>query len=275
MELQGTPILIRFNRGFQSEPSILGFGAFLGLLEVNHDRSCSEAASLHRDIKQTNGKPDSANRFRQRIKIPPDQAAKGETEQREQGITQQISLGIASADYAELPKRREIHSHESEERAEIEQFAGVFVCVTHMVEPDRAKEGENANNQNVVNRRAAARREIAKYSARKDVVASHAEQQAGGSQAASEAAAECGENQNRSHSVEQNWATNAAADVHERGLEVGKGMPVGPHSLAQVNFEATEDPRKYADQDRRQQDVSFWILHVFSQGRHAIKTNVG
>src|SRR5690349_13865661 len=95
----------------------LALGAFLGLLEVNHDRSGSEAASLHRDINQTNGKPHSANCFRQRIKIPPDQAAKGETEQREQGITKQISFVIVSPDYAELPEGREIYSHESEERA--------------------------------------------------------------------------------------------------------------------------------------------------------------
>jgi len=117
--------------------------------------------------------------------------------------------------------------------------------------------------------------DVPKDSAWQDIVAPHSVQQAGGAQPTRDPATKRGENQDETHCIEQEHAANALTDVHKRGHEIRKGVPVRPDPLAKVNLKTTENSGEHANQDRGQEHIAFWIFNLFRKGRDSIKANVG
>src|SRR5438552_5485407 len=112
------------------------------------------------------------------MQVEPDQAAESKTDQRQNRIAQQTPLaaGLLS-DHRKLPEAGEVDAHECEKRAEIQQFACVFVRTADVVKHHGAKKCESANQQDVIGRSAAAGLEIAKKLSRQNAIAPHAEEQ--------------------------------------------------------------------------------------------------
>src|SRR5271156_934115 len=48
-----------------------------------------------------------------------------------------------------------------------------------------------------------------------------------------------------------------------------------PHKLRRINFERRQNSGDHADQNRRQHNISPWILHLFREGRDRVEADIG
>src|SRR5207248_11722860 len=122
----------------------------------------------------------------------------------------------------ELPKCGQIHSHKGEESAEIQQFPGMLISASNVVEYDGTDKRESANKKNVVGWRAAARLQVAEKFTRQHAIAPHTKEQASCAESACQPASERRHDQNCAHGIEENQTTHTAADVHKGGLKIRK-----------------------------------------------------
>ena len=108
-----------------------------------------------------------------------------------------------------------------------------------------------------------------------DVVAPHSKEQAGGSCLRAERASKTRGDQHGRHAVEQQHASYTLRDVQERRFLARVGGPVRPNALSEIHLNGAEDACQHANHYRRQQHVTFRILHVFGECGDAVKPDIG
>src|SRR5579885_2014966 len=177
--------------------------------------------------------------------------------------------------HRELPESCEVHSHEGEKCAKVEELAGVLIGVSDGVKQHCANKRQAADDQNVVRRRAASRTQVSKNTTRQNIVSSHSKEQTRRAEPSCQAAAEGCQYQNRSHGVEEHHASDALTNVHERGFQIGKRVPVRPNHLREINEQPSKDTRECAYQHSREQDVALRILHVFGKCSDSVEAYIG
>src|SRR6185437_8826732 len=251
------------------------FRTRLRFAEIDHGRSPTESSGGNTDINESNQEPDTADYFRERVQVPPDQPTKDKATERQHDIGQHSSpLANAPMD-SELPEGCEVHSHEGEKRAEVKKLTRVLVRISNRVKEHRANKRQSADDEYVVRRCAASGAQVSEEAARQHVVASHAEKQAGRPEPAGQTAAESCQYKNRAHGIEEDDASDALADIHEGGFQIGERVPVRPNHLREID----EQPAKNAGEDAYkhgcQQDVALGILNVFSKSCDSIEADVG
>src|ERR1700675_3901693 len=112
-----------------TDRAILGLSRFcnnisLRFAEINDDRGGPEPVGLESHINDPYREPNAAHSLRQIVQIAPDQPTESEPDQRQNGIFQKVRLSAGFLrDHRELPEAGKVHSHEREERSEVEQFA--------------------------------------------------------------------------------------------------------------------------------------------------------
>src|SRR6185312_5170560 len=163
----------------------------------------------------------------------------------------------------------------SQESSEVKQFSGVLVGTAIVVQQNCPAEGQQSNDKDVVGWRTAPRLEMAKNLPWQHSIAAHSEQQACGAESSGEPTAECCDDKNQSHGIEQQRTAHAATYVHESCFQVGEQSPVGPHSSAQVDLEGAAHTSQNACDHHCQQNVAFRILHVLRQRGHTVKADIG
>ncbi len=137
-----------------------------------------------------------------------------------------------------------------------------------------AAEGEDGNDPDVVVGGVALGVQVPEDRARKNVVASHTEEQTRCPQASRERAAHRREDGHRRHGEEQPAPSHAHANVHKGARDVLK-VKARPHALAQVDLDAAKDAGKQADQNRGQEHIALGVFDILGQRRHAVKPDVG
>src|SRR5579859_553972 len=180
---------------------LLNYSILLRIAEIDHHRGGTEPVRLIADVEDSDREPDAADGFGDDIQVEPDQATEKETNQRQNRVGQNSARGSRLPPDGKLPEAGEIHSHESQERTEIQQFSGVLISAADRVQHYGPKKRQSADQQNVVGRSARARFEPSKKLLRQNVVASHAEQQASRTERAGQSTAKCRDNQNRAHGI--------------------------------------------------------------------------
>src|SRR5207253_5133469 len=160
--------------------------------------------------------------------------AKGEPQHGSDDIDQNALLPVAAPGDKELPECLQVDTHESDQRAGVEDFASDFVTIPPAVQDEGGAERQQADGGKAEVRRAAARVDVGEQAARQHAVAAHAEKDASCAYLAREPAAEAGHEQNDPHGVIEQRATHAAADVHEGGLGLEE-VELRPDKLSEVS----------------------------------------
>src|SRR5438552_7847692 len=244
----------------------------LRFAEVDHHRPGSEAARLDGDDHEAADEPDRPDPHRLLRQAYPESEAEGESQQRRHDIRQKALLPVASAGDIELPERRQVDTHESDQRAGVEDFAPDLVTLPPAVQDEGGAERHQANGGNAEVRRAAARVDVGEQAAWQHAVAAHAEEDASCADLAGEPAAEAGNDQEDPHGVIEQGATHAAAHVHEGGLGLEE-VELRPDKLSEVSLKSAEEGCNHDHKHDGEQEVAPGIVNVLSEGCEPVEAD--
>lgn len=104
------------------------------LTEVDHHGLGAEAAGFNEEENESQDEPNRPDLLCDRVKVPPDQAAKRKAKQRQDGVRENLPFPSSLPQESELPESREVDAHEGEEGPEIKSLAGVLVGVANVVQ---------------------------------------------------------------------------------------------------------------------------------------------
>src|SRR5439155_26608527 len=100
--------------------------------------------------------PDWPDRHRLPRQVYPESEAKGEAQHGRDDIDQKALLPVAAAGDKELPECRQVDTHESDQRAGVEDFASDFVTIPPAVQDEGGAERHQADGGKAEVRHAAA-----------------------------------------------------------------------------------------------------------------------
>src|ERR1700733_4786064 len=63
--------------------------------------------------------------------------------------------------------------------------------------------------------------------------------------------------------------------IHKSRFNIRKGTVGRPDPLAEVNFKPSDNSRKEANENSRQHDVAFGVLHVFRERSYPVEAYIG
>src|SRR5215470_17032695 len=134
------------------------------LAKIDHHRRAAKAARLNTYIQYPQREPNSTDCFSQVVQVPPNQTAKEEPDERQNRIAQETPFVAFFKENRELPECGQVHSHECEECAKIQQLAGMLVGAADVIQQYGACECKKSNKDDVECRRVAPRLQISESS---------------------------------------------------------------------------------------------------------------
>src|SRR5262249_2998352 len=128
---------------------------------------------------------------------------------------------ISAADIV-VKQRRQIHTHEPEERAKIEELGAHIVPALVVIQAKGSDEGDSADEQDVIARNARARVDKPKKLPRDGIVAPHPKQEASRAKVGTHAGTDRCDQEGDGNDHKQPLTSHYAGDMGKGILEVGK-----------------------------------------------------
>ena len=157
--------------------------------------------------------------------------------------------------HVELPEAREVHAHKRHQRSRVQNLAAPLIPLAARIQRECENKGEKSDQRDVRHGGIAPGIDVRKQLVRQDLVASHAEQDAGRAHLSGEPAAEAGQDQDGPHRMVEERSAHALANVHKCGVAAGEagsrtggmiaGPILGPDALREIHLGAAEQRREH------------------------------
>src|SRR5271167_1888729 len=213
-----------------------------GLAEIDHDRALAEPASLDGAVDESCHKPYSTHNFGGHSKSQPYPQTKHESAERHHNVSNPSTLAARLLHEGELREGGQVHPHEGEKCAKIQDLAGLLV--SNEQGPDIR---HNSDQPDVPGGGITLGIKVSKKLPWQNIVATHAEEQAGSPHLTRQPRSNRSQNQNDAQSLEKQRPSHPPRNIHKGCFSTGEGPEIRPHSLSEVDFQAPNDTGEQAN----------------------------